>query len=319
MSDNIPLLSITIPTYNRAGYLSILLDSILSQIEGYKDEVEVIICDNASSDNTGQVVESFMSHYSSAKYIRNDENIGMDGNFKKCFDSANGVYVWMIGDDDRLNENALIGIFTLLRQDKHIDLLYLSSTIKEYSPCRTLNYSTITSGLGFIKETGIMFTFISGIIFNKSHYMAYPAENRCEMVNGTFLLHLYWQLCLLRYGQKFIFVHNAMIYATADNSGGYRLFSVFSKNLSVLLDVFFKRDDKISKRLRLSSAFFLLNFLNNTAKTKSFDVNDYVSDCDKAFKDLLIYRYFLRFFYVNPDAIKYVIKIKSMLKKMLRK
>lgn len=319
MCDNKPLLSITIPTYNRVQYLGVLLDSIFSQVEKHKDKLEIIVCDNASVDNTGQVVEHFIAQFPSAKYIRNNENIGMDGNFKKCFDSANGTYVWMIGDDDRLAPNALDSVFDVLNNEPDIDLLYLSSRIKETNTEESANYITLTSRDDFIRHTGVMFTFISGMICNKSAFTGYPVEKHVSLDSGTFLLHLHWQLCLLKNGERFAIIKNTVVYATPDNSGGYRLFTVFSKNLSFLVDKFFPRNNYVSKRLRLSSALFLLNFLNNSEKTKEFEMTEYINDCDMAFGDLALYRYLLRFFYINPSSVKFVMKTKKLIKKLLRR
>ena len=52
-----PLLSICIPTYNRSKSLRICLLSILSQTKGYEEDVEVVVSDNCSDDDTMQVVE----------------------------------------------------------------------------------------------------------------------------------------------------------------------------------------------------------------------------------------------------------------------
>ena len=52
------LLSICIPTYNRAQFLPALLESIITQINGHEDKVEIIVSDNASTDNTKQITQN---------------------------------------------------------------------------------------------------------------------------------------------------------------------------------------------------------------------------------------------------------------------
>lgn len=100
-------LSLCIPTYNRSEYLSALLDSILAQ----KDpDIEVVISDNASTDNTAEVVESYKAKFSSLVYVRQPENIGMDRNFLAIVENATGDYAWMIGDDDCLEPGAIASV-----------------------------------------------------------------------------------------------------------------------------------------------------------------------------------------------------------------
>ncbi|WP_353614659.1 glycosyltransferase family 2 protein [Mangrovibacter phragmitis] len=84
MSKEGKILSLTIPTYNRAGYLKRLLDSISRQAIEVSSYLEIIIIDNASTDNTVEVVNDFINKVPFAKFIKNDSNLGMDGNFKNA-------------------------------------------------------------------------------------------------------------------------------------------------------------------------------------------------------------------------------------------
>ena len=73
-----PLLSICIPTYNRAEYLAKSLDSLIVQPEF--SQIEVVISDNASTDNTEEVCKHYREKYPNIVYYRNQENI-LDRNF----------------------------------------------------------------------------------------------------------------------------------------------------------------------------------------------------------------------------------------------
>jgi glycosyltransferase involved in cell wall biosynthesis len=101
-----PLVSIGIPTYNRARFLKDSLRSALSQTYS---NIEVVVVDNASSDDTKDVVESFGD--SRVKYFRNEKNIGGPANFKRCLDLSDGEYFSWLQDDDvvfnKYVENAL--------------------------------------------------------------------------------------------------------------------------------------------------------------------------------------------------------------------
>lgn len=99
---NQPLLSICIPTYNRAEKLQQCLEHIVSECKDspVQNLVEVVVSDNASQDNTAQVVKQFQERFANIRYFRNDRNIGIDKNIINSVVRANGKYCWHIGDDD---------------------------------------------------------------------------------------------------------------------------------------------------------------------------------------------------------------------------
>lgn len=93
-----PLLSIMIPTYNRADYLRECLESVLPQTIGMP--VEVVVIDNASTDDTPAVVKGFVGQYPNLRAFRNDSNLGYAGNQAKCIEYADGRYIAILCDDD---------------------------------------------------------------------------------------------------------------------------------------------------------------------------------------------------------------------------
>ncbi len=95
-----PLLSICIPTYNREKYLKECLDSIINQEWFNEQEIEIVISDNASVDNTTEIVKSYQKKYNNIKYFRNEENIWADRNILKILQMWNWHYIWWISDDD---------------------------------------------------------------------------------------------------------------------------------------------------------------------------------------------------------------------------
>ncbi len=97
MADSEHLVSIGIPTYNRAGQLGRAIESALAQ--DYAD-VEVVISDNASTDGTQALCEEFRRRDSRIRYIRQGTNIGMAGNHVEVFRHARGEFYMVLGDDD---------------------------------------------------------------------------------------------------------------------------------------------------------------------------------------------------------------------------
>ncbi len=90
-----PLLSICIPTYNRAYILKESLDSLVSQ--NRFSEIEVVISDNCSTDCTQEVVAEYVKKYPNIRYFRNGKNIE-DRNFPTVLMKAKGVYRKLVND-----------------------------------------------------------------------------------------------------------------------------------------------------------------------------------------------------------------------------
>ncbi|MBQ8434534.1 MAG: glycosyltransferase family 2 protein, partial [Oscillospiraceae bacterium] len=109
-------LSVCIPTYNRSKLLKLTLDSVLAQIN---DEVELIVCDNASSDNTQELMNEYVSKYN-ISYYRSDKNRGMDYNFLQCLKNATGEYIQLLSDDDVLLPGAIEKLLNLISKYKPI-------------------------------------------------------------------------------------------------------------------------------------------------------------------------------------------------------
>jgi len=93
-----PLVSICIPTYNRAGMIGRAIESALGQT--YRN-IEVIIVDNASSDNTDSVVASYVDER--LTYIKNERNLGLFGNFNRCIELATGKFLHILHSDDYID------------------------------------------------------------------------------------------------------------------------------------------------------------------------------------------------------------------------
>lgn len=117
--ENNPLLSICIPTYNRAGHLKNCLDDIICQFADKKvqDLVEIVISDNASQDNTETLVKEYQNKHSNIKYFRNETNLGVDKNIINSVVKATGKYCWSIGDDDLIQNGSLKFIVNFLSQN----------------------------------------------------------------------------------------------------------------------------------------------------------------------------------------------------------
>lgn len=94
-----PLLSICVPTFNRAPLLRLLLASLVREAYGLGDRLEIVVSDNASTDDTPDVVASVQADLP-LKYSRNPTNLGVAANIDAVVGLAAGTYCWIVGDDD---------------------------------------------------------------------------------------------------------------------------------------------------------------------------------------------------------------------------
>lgn len=165
---NKPLISICIPTYNSALFLSQTLDSIAAQT--YKN-IEVIISDNASSDDTCLIAQTYCDIHG-WELFKNETNIGAGNNFNKLIDLANGKYVAIYHADDiydptivekslhAFQQSENIGLVGTMgsAMDKDSNLLFNFQFSEELSPTKQeLDYSDIFNGILSSKNNKIFF------------------------------------------------------------------------------------------------------------------------------------------------------------------
>ncbi len=93
-----PLVSVYIPTRNRSALLRRAVDSVLAQTY---PQIEVLICDEASTDDTAEVVADYARRYPGKfTYLRNDTPQGACRARNRCIDEAVGTYITGLDDDD---------------------------------------------------------------------------------------------------------------------------------------------------------------------------------------------------------------------------
>jgi glycosyltransferase involved in cell wall biosynthesis len=102
MTGTEPLLTIAIPTFNCAHFLPDAIRSIMRQ---GLDDFEILIVDNASEDNTEEVVCAFENPH--IRYIRNPSNLGSSENGNRCLANSRGRYIKLFCADDVLLDGVL--------------------------------------------------------------------------------------------------------------------------------------------------------------------------------------------------------------------
>jgi glycosyltransferase involved in cell wall biosynthesis len=114
-------ISVCIPTYNYAKYLSEAIDSVLSQ--NYAN-FELLIIDDCSQDNTSEIVMSYAAQDDRIIFKQNSVNVGMAKNWNLCMQEASGEYIkFLFGDDLLCSPDALSRMATILDSDAEIALV----------------------------------------------------------------------------------------------------------------------------------------------------------------------------------------------------
>jgi len=234
---NKPLLTIAIPTYNRAPLLDLCLGRIVDQARESHEEIEVLVSNNASTDNTRDIITRYLKIYPNLRYSENFKNCGPDFNIAKCFSLARADYVWIFSDDDLLLPRAIERIAPFLKRE-NLGIVTLAANFYKESidesqyPYEPLSYKLYHDPYELACEAHFWLTYITGIIANKSiatkHGIHYPAE-------GSFLIQLGWVFSALFSDFPSAKVETPLILGRALSVLDFKLFYVFGTSYPSVL------------------------------------------------------------------------------------
>ena len=113
-----PILTISIPTYNRVDCIQRMVRTILPQLT---NEVNLIVIDNQSPYD----IYSLFTEEEKTQFDlrRNDVNIGGDANIARCFEVARTKWVWVLGDDDIILPDAVSRVLETIKS--HSDFAFM--------------------------------------------------------------------------------------------------------------------------------------------------------------------------------------------------
>lgn len=279
------LFSILIPTYNRAKYLKKTLESIVCLPEFLNtDKVEIVISDNASSDETKMVCEDFVRRFpDKIIYNRNEKNVGAELNCLKLIKMANGVFLKLNNDTVCYKENTLSEILNYIEsnmEEKPI-LLFMNKGKNKtfsFSSCEEL-LNLMSYKLTWIGTVGFWSKDIDYIIEKiKSYYISF--------IPFTFLI--YDQLKETKNAR--ILAKSIFEVQNVDKKGGYNFVKVFGENyLNFLCNL--KNDGYISLFSLEKEKILLLKHIN----LGYFDINN--GNC---FEKDGYFKYLMKYYWYNP-------------------
>ncbi len=154
MMNNYPKVSICIPTYNYAFYIASAIESVIAQTYA---NFELIIIDDCSSDNTGEIVMRYADLDKRIKFYKNDRNLGMVENWNRCLERATGDFLKVMGADDLLEPSCIEKSVNVLIESPHVSLVSCARLLidKDGHPIRASAYShkfQIVSGIKVIRK-----------------------------------------------------------------------------------------------------------------------------------------------------------------------
>lgn len=189
MAEKKPLLSICIPTWNRAEYLKACLESLVCQPEFFSEDIEIIISDNASTDEgaTEAVGKDYAAEYENIHYFRNVENIN-DRNFPMALNRANGILRKLSNDSIIYRPGTIAYMCDMARKyvEEKPHLFFLNPRVDQsYKKPRIVDFNQ------FMRKTSFHATWIGSFAIWDTE-----CEGLLEDTSGCDLkLWQVWKLC----------------------------------------------------------------------------------------------------------------------------
>lgn len=172
------LISIAIPTLNREKLLNFTLEHFITQIEPVKDQVELVICNNASEDNSASMLLNIKEEHDWVKVHNCKERLPLGDNFKRAVSFSSGRFIILWGDDD-IPAPGLIGyLVELVKKLPDISLFYFNRLVgyEEGNSLKALTlYENRYDGIRKIYDNSTEFitdnfwgaTFMSAMMFTR--------------------------------------------------------------------------------------------------------------------------------------------------------
>ena len=185
------LLSICIATYNRGEFIGKTLESFIPQLD---DEIEIVIIDGGSTDNTEKVVSEYVRNFNSIKYFRLEKKGGIDQDYDKVVEFSQGNYCWLFSDDDLIKLGSLIDI-----KDKLLDnpsLIIVNAELRNHDLSKLLKdrYLEIFNNIvyesnsilfeNFFINTAEFLSFIGCVIIQRDLWLS---RDRANYYNTRFI------------------------------------------------------------------------------------------------------------------------------------
>ncbi len=245
-SKEAPSLSLCVPTYRRPALLREALRAVLDQIGPEEAaQVEILVVDNASPDDTPQAVEEIkqQSPYVPLRYVCNPENIGPDANFLKAIGLARGRFVCLLSDDDILLPGAVAKLLGLIQEYPDfggfcLNVRPFSQDPLEETPLRMalLEDRVLVQRDEALELIRSSITFLSILAFNKSCISDHLTDGYYTEKIGTYSVTGYLFLDVIAAGKGIVAIAQPMVAQRVENTDALNYFQLFITELTALLN-----------------------------------------------------------------------------------
>jgi len=316
------LLSICIPTYNRAEYIGEAIESILMQITpAIKDKVEICVSDNASTDNTQEIVKKYQDkNICKIIFYKNEKNLGADRNYLKVIEIANGEYCWWLGSDDALEVNTLSTLIEKINAT-HYDLYLLTQNC--YSCDFNIKYECNNHPLlnrredselklnDILGEAIYLLGYLSVLIVKRDDFIIdMPLD---EKYIGSMYVHTYKILYLISKQKKMYHIRQPIVKWRGDNDSFLSDLKIYGRikididGYSSIAEDVFGRNSKEYKTIVKIRVFNKMVRHILLLKLNSFDRKEILKLYER-FKDETFYYNLARFISLVPKELIHFIR-----------
>lgn len=181
-----PLVSICIPSYNNEGFIQSCIQSVLDQT--YVN-VEVLIADNKSTDNSWRIIQSFTD--SRVRSVQNRENIGMIANFNKVRSMINGDFALFLSSDDKLKPHCIETLLNPLLLNENLsfsfgEVEYIGGSKEKSSVKYNMGISSGEEYIHYSLSKSQNLTYLCSSLFRVQ------TSSEVEIVNNVFFDWSFW-------------------------------------------------------------------------------------------------------------------------------
>lgn len=308
------ILSICIPTYNRGTYLKKTLENYINCTSF--NEIEIVISDNCSTDDTETIVKSFTDKYRNIKYQKLEQNIGADRNITKAMLMGRGKYLKLQNDNVYIKDEMLTKILGIIKNNMSTNVQLLFYQNNQFHSNETIVCKNINE---LVSAASFWITWIANFGIWRADFENLENKNRCADLRFN---QVDWTLRMIDKKAETIVYFDNFYYANeAKHKGGYNLFHTFSVDYLSIYDEYLnigKLDKKIfeKEKYRLMRYFFYrwLYYLNFVNVNYNFEVEDALNILKKTYGKHL-YFYILILFVHFKGMLRKLIKGKNVLNK----
>jgi len=308
---NKKLLTISIPTWNRAEFLKVALEELRSQLDGpLSDFVNVLVSDNCSTDNTAKIIDQFMSSGLDIQYIRNESNLGWGRNFQQCISEAETDHVLLLSDDDVLVDDSISRVIDLIQKHKDVGVICLKpygfdNDFDIERPNRR-NRETIETWVDagkFLERISLEFTLLSCCVINTSRI---GKTKYIELSETSNFLHLFYILDSLFSHTENIYIDEYLVASKRNNSVNYEFSEIFVREFWSILDSFRTKGLTPEVRQRVQDKLLITYYpfyFQDVRKNFKKDVLICIENCDKTFGSNKYYKFWAKPILIWPSFI----------------